>query len=158
MSIWSWLGRLFHGLKTDVAKVAVAITEGVQSALKSGVLPVIADVIDITFHTHLGEDIVKQLNTFVPKILAVELGLEGLPDNPTTEEITAFADKVSTAISGKDLTGKSKVWTTLSAQIALMIKNQVDAGTPLTWAQLVSDIEDAYQDYKADLAAANEAL
>lgn len=152
MSIWTWLGKLFKSIKTDTAKVAVSITEAIQSSLKSGLLPLIADVVDSVFKTHIGEDVLAELNKLTPKILAIELGLVGLPDNPTAEDITAFANKVSEAIAGKDLTGRSKLWTTLSAQIAVMIENQVNNNTALNWATVIADVEQAFQDYKQDLA------
>ena len=152
MSIWKWIAGIFTSVKNDAAKIAVSITEGVQTVLKTGILKPVAELIDASLHTHLGEDALALLDANINKILAVELAIVGLPDNPTPDDITAFANRVSEAIAGKDLTGKSKLWTVLSAQVYGIIETEVNKNEPVTFAALVSDVEQAYQDYKADLA------
>lgn len=153
MSIFTWIAKLFRSIKDDAAKVAVAITEGIQTALKAGILTPIADFLDATFKTEIGEEVITFLNGNITKILAVELAVEGLPDNPTPDDITAFASRVSNAIAGKDLTGKSKLWSTLAAQVAGIIETEVNKKESLTFAVLVDAVETAYQDYLADQAA-----
>jgi hypothetical protein len=153
MSIWTWLGKLFKSITHDAAKVAVSITEGVQSGLKSGILPAISDILDAAFHTHIGDTVIEFLNNNIAKILTTELAIEGLPAVPTPADIEAFAARVSEAIAGKDLTGKSKIWTTLAAQITGIIETQVNNKEPLTFATLVRDVEEAFQNYQADLVA-----
>jgi len=151
-SIFAWIGRLFKSITHDAAKVAVAITEQVQSGLKSGLFFGVATIVDDIFHTHLGADVVAFLNNNIHKLVSAELAIEGLPDNPTSADIEAFAARIAEAISGRDQTGKSKLWTTLAAQIAHIIETQVNVKEPLSFAQLVKDVEEAYQDYLDDLA------
>lgn len=108
---------------------------------------------DATFKTEIGEEVLAFLDANINKILAVELAVEGLPDTPTPDDVTAFASRVSNAIAGKDLTGTSKLWSTLAAQVTGIIETKVNNKEPLTFAVLVDAVEEAYQDYKADLAA-----
>ena len=91
MSIWKWIAGIFTSVKNDAAKIAVSITEGVQTVLKTGILKPVAELIDASLHTHLGEDALALLDANINKILAVELAIVGLPDNPTPDDITAFA-------------------------------------------------------------------
>ena len=153
MSIWKWIAGIFTSVKDDAAKVAVSITEGIQTLLKTGVLKPVAEFIDASLNTHLGEDALALLDANIAKILAVELAIEGLPDNPTETDLEAFAQRVCQAIAGKDLSGTSKLWTTLAAQVYGIIETEVNKNEPLTFATLVANVEQAYQDYKADLAA-----
>lgn len=153
MSIFTWIAKLFRSIKDDAAKVAVAITEGIQTALKAGILTPIADILDATFKTEIGEEVIAFLDANINKILAAELAVESLPDTPTPDDVTAFASRVSNAIAGKDLTGTSKLWSTLAAQVTGIIETKVNNKEPLTFAVLVDAVEEAYQDYKADLAA-----
>lgn len=155
-SIFAWFGRIFKTVKDDAAKIAVAITEQVQKGLQSGIFFGVAVIVDDTFHTHLGEEVVNFLNNNIHKLVAAELAIEGLPDNPTQADIEAFAERISEAIAGKDLTGKSKLWTSLGAQITGIIETQVNGKEPITYAVLVADVEQAFNDYKADLAVQAE--
>ena len=49
---------------------------------------------------------------------------------------------------------KSKLYTVLASQIYGIIKVDLDAGTPLTFAELVKDVDEAYQLYLKDKADA----
>lgn len=150
--IGAWLSKAFKTLKTDGAKVAVAITEGLQDGIKSGVLTAVADLIGGIFPNvkNLPAEIVADLQKYLPKILATELAIEGLPDNPTDKDFTEFETRVMTAFGVTDDT--SKLWSTLAAQVYSIIRRHVGAG-PYTFAELINDVEESYQDYLADKAA-----
>lgn len=155
MTIWQWFAKIFKSVKTDAAKIAVAITEDVQTALKSGVIGALADVISSIFPNvkHLPQDVVTELENIVPKALASELALQGLPDNPTEQDVTDFENKVLTAFNLHD--DKSKLYSVLSAQIYGILLKHIGK-TGLTFADRLADVEEAYQDYvkdKADIAA-----
>ena len=155
MSIWKWIAGIFTSVKNDAAKIAVSVTEGIQTVLKTGILKPVAELIDASLHTHLGEDALALLDANITKILAVELAIVGLPDNPTPADIEDFSNRVCQAIAGKNLAGNSKLWTTLAAQVYGIIETEVNKHEPVTFATLVADVELAYQDYKADLVAIN---
>ncbi len=155
--VGKWIAKAFKTIKTDGAKIAVAITEGLQAALKSGVVAAIADLISGIFPNvkNLPAEIVADLEKVIPKVLAVELAIEGLPDNPTEADIADFEQRVLNAFSVTDK--KSKLYTTLAAQVYGIIQSHVGAGE-YTFAELVKDVEDAYQLYlqdKADTEADN---
>jgi hypothetical protein len=154
MSILTWFAKLFKWAKVDAAKIAVAITEGVQTALKSGVVGALADAISAVFPNvkHLPQDVVDELQKWIPKVLAAELALQGLPDNPTEQDILDFENKVMAAFGVHD--NKSKLYTTLGAQVYGILKKYSE-GTSPTFAQLVLDLEEAYQDYLKDKAEAD---
>ena len=151
MSIWKWLGKLFKSIKDDADKVAMSITEGIKTSLKSGILPSVAAVVDKALHTQLGAEIIALLYANINKILATELAIKGLPDNPTELDIIAFEKDVVAAIGVSQ--DNSKLWTTLSAQVYGIIETQVNNKTPLTFATLVTVVEEAWQDYQTDIAA-----
>jgi len=146
--IGGWFAKVFKGVKTDGVKIAIAVTEGVKSALNSGLINFIAQV--IPGHNDIPKEIVTVLNQWIPKLLAAELAVQGLPDNPTEQDIVNFEDRVIAAFGKVD--NKSKLYTVLSAQIYGIIRARVGDGTPYTFAELVVDVEQAYQDYQKDLA------
>ena len=149
-----WLGKEFTDFKQNGLKIAVAITEGVQTALKSGIVTAIADVLSSVFPQvkNLPQEIVAELQVLIPKILASELALEGLPDNPTPDDLLKFENAVLAAFNVNS--DNSKLWTTLSSQIYARL--QAFVGQPsVTFADLVEAVEGAYQDYLNDKA--NEA-
>lgn len=149
--IGAWFAKIFKSVATNADSIAVAITEGVQDALKSGVLTAIADVIEGIFPgvKNIPDDIIKELQDLTPKVLAAELSIQGLPDNPTEEQLLAFEQSVLDAFNVHDQ--KSKLYTTLSAQIYGIL--QRFSGQPSkTFADAVKAVEEAYQAYKNDLA------
>lgn len=150
--VWDWLKGAFSYIKQDADKVAISITEEVKALLSSGVVTFLATFIDTEFKTTLGQDVVNLLNKVVPKVLAVELAIQGLPDNPTADDLKAFSDAVVKAFTGLDPQGKTKLYTTLAAQVYGIIETEVNKHEPVTFAELVAAVEEAYQDYLADLA------
>lgn len=150
--VGAWFAKVFKAVKTDGAKIAVAITEGIQGALKSGVVAALADLISGIFPGVKGlpQEIVADLNIWIPKILAAELAIEGLPDSPTEQDILAFENRVLAAFGVHD--DKSKLYTVLASQIYGILKKHVDAGEAFTFASLVADVEEAYALYKQDVA------
>jgi hypothetical protein len=155
MSIFSkignWFAKTFKNIKTDAAKIAVAITEGLQTALKSGTVAAVADLVSGIFPNvkNLPQEIIADLNAILPKILATELAIEGLPDHPTEKDILNFETMVLDAFKIHD--DKSKLWTVLSSQIYGILRRHV--GDPqVTFFELAADVEEAFRDYKKDLA------
>lgn len=150
--IGAWFKKAFTSVKTDGAKIAITITQGIKVALADGVLPAIGSVVDSVTGGHVGAEAIALLNANIYKILALELAIQGIPDSPTQADIQSFGDSVIKAISGLDATGKSKLYTSFAAQVYGIIQVDVNKGTPITFAQLVADVEEAYQDYQQDIA------
>ena len=148
----TWLARTFRSFKTDSARVAVAITEGLQTSIRLGTLSTITHTISwIMPRTgKLPPGVIDQLEKAFLAILAIELGIEGPHDPASEEDFQDFGDRVMMAFNTRD--DNSKLWTTLATQIYAAIKRYV--GQPsIPFSQLVSDVEKAYQDLKADQAA-----
>jgi hypothetical protein len=144
-SIGAWFKKVFTSIRKDIAPVAVSITEGIKTALDSGVAGFIAATVDAIVKTHLAEDIVAALKLYIPKVLATELAIEGLPDNPTEQDILDFENKVIAAF-GK-VSDKSKLYTTLAASLYQHVKDAIADGK-LTFAEAVAIIEESYQEYQ----------
>lgn len=142
--------RLFTHIKKDVNVVAITVTEAIKLALDSGTAGFLAGIIDSLFKTHIAQDVLGLLKKFIPKILATELAIQGLPDNPTPDDILAFEQSVLKAFSVTD--DKSKLYTTLAAQLYGHIKDALGDGK-VTFAEAVIIIEATYQDYLTDKAA-----
>jgi len=155
MSVFSWikgwrLDKVIHSVRLHADKVAISITETVKHMLDNGSLKFLADVVAaiVPSSKGLSEAVINQLNKSIPQILAAELAVQGLPDNPTEEDVLSFEKRVLDAFGVHD--NKSKLYTTLSAQVYGIIKSDVDADKKLTFAELVEDVEEAYKDYLAD--------
>lgn len=152
--ILSWIGKLLHKVKDDAAKVAVSITQGVKLFLNSGIADGLAKVVDGIIGSSLAENIVNALKGNINKVLVVELALQGLPDDPTEQDILNFENEAIKAISGLSPAGKSKLYTLLAAQIYGDVHAELNGDTTLTFAQIVTILEHAYSDYQSDVANA----
>lgn len=146
--VWQWFKKVFVDHTKSGATVAVAITETIKAILNNPVAGFLENVIDAVTHTQLAANIAAAVNALIPKILTVELGIEGLPDNPTPDQILAFEQSIMKAFGVTSST--SKLYTTLAAQIYGIIQTTLST-TPGTFANWVSAVEQAYQDYQADL-------
>lgn len=145
------IGGFFKGGLHAIAHTAVALTEEAKTLLSGGLVKGIADFIDSTLKTHIAQDVLDILNNAIPHILAVELAVEGLPENPTEQDILDFENRIFTAITGLPPIGASKLYTTLSAQIYGILR-QALADNKFTFAEAVNAVETAYQDYLKDVA------
>lgn len=131
-------------VKEFSGKFAVEATEELQKALKNGTADALAQIISATFPKakDLPQKVVAELKIIVPKVLAAELALKELPENPTEKDIKKFADAVLKAFNVEN--NNSKLWTTFGAQIYGILEQDKKR----TFASLVRDIEEAYQLYK----------
>lgn len=143
------LDRVFHSVKDKIAPVVVSITQTVKTFTEGQLAPAIAAVVDASLGTHLATSALKLVNNNIQRVLAAELAIVGLPDNPTDEDILAFEKAVFKAITDKDPQAKSKFWTVFSAETYGIIKSYLDTGADnLTFAQIVELVEKEYQAYK----------
>ncbi len=146
------IANLFKSFKKGVAKTAVSITEAIKTATEGSIVKTLASFIDGALNTHLAEDARLLINKLALKALAVELAIEGLPDNPTEDDITSFEEDVITVVSGLTPSQSSKLWTTLAAQVYEHIKEALGNDDVITFAEIVNVVEESYQDYIKDKA------
>lgn len=143
---FKWLfGVIAKGAKAE-APIAVTITEAVKTILANPAAGFLENIIDSVTGTSIAVDAANAVNAIIPKILAAELAIEGLPDSPTDSDILAFEQRVLAAFNIKS--NNSRLYTTLGAQIYGILQAAPDT----KFATLVDDIEQAYADYQKDLA------
>ena len=154
---WNWLKKAFHSLgeffSQHVAPMAVTVTNVIKHALDSGELGFIAKIVDGLTGAKVGSEIIGVIKLALPKVLAFELAIQGLPTNPTEADIEAFEQRVLDAFQVHFQ--KDKVYTTLTAQIILEVKALLGDGK-ISFAEAVQLAEDIYQKYKEDLAEFGE--
>lgn len=150
LGVFSWFKRTFIDHLKSTASVAVTITEAVKVILASPGAVFLENLADTILHTQLPTQVANVLNSAIPKILVFELGIEGLPDNPTEQDVLAFEQSILKAFNVSS--DNSKLYTTLAAQIYGIIKTTSET-TPGHFADWVNAIEEAYLDYQKDLAA-----
>lgn len=149
ISVFNWFKKTFIDHTKSAASVAVTITEAIKTLLSNPIAHFLEEVVDSVTHTTIASNIAALINAAIPKILAIELGIEGLPDNPTPEQILAFENQILQAFSVAP--GKDRLYTTLAAQIYGIIQANLSSGKT-TFADWVVAVETAYQDYLKDLA------
>lgn len=147
---WTWFTKVVVDHIKSTAQIAVVITETVKAILDNPIASFLENIADGITHTNLPTEIANAVNAEIPKILAIELGIQGLPDNPTPDQILAFENSVLTAFGVTS--DKSKLYTTLAAQIYGRIQTTIST-TPGKFADWVKTVEESWEDYQADLAA-----
>lgn len=140
--------KFFSGGFKNLDKVVLAVTEGVKKALNDGIFNFVAQILDTLTKSNVPTEIVDILNKNIYKVLAVELAVQGLPSQPTPDEILEFEKAVLKAFNVTS--DKSKLYTTLAAQLYGLIQDQLKPGHGLTFAQIVAIVEQTYLDYLAD--------
>lgn len=149
-SSWDWFKKTFINHLISADKVAITITETIKSLLANPIAAFLENAADAVTGTQVPTNIANTINGVIPKILAIELGIEGLPANPTESDVLAFEQSILKAFSVSN--NNSKLYTELSAQIYGIIQT-AEATGKTNFADWVADIEQAYLDYKKDLAA-----
>lgn len=150
ISVFSWLGKVFVSHAVSTAPVAITITEGIKALLANPVAGFLENAADLITGTNLPTAAVAYIQQLLPKVLAVELAIEGLPENATPAQVLAFEQAILAAF---DITSNnSKLYTVLGAQIYGIIQSNIAAGTT-NFADWVIAIQSSYTDYKSDLSA-----
>jgi hypothetical protein len=147
---WTWFTTKFINHIQSAAHVAFVITETVKTLLANPVTEFLENIADTITGTQIPTNIANLINQEIPKILAVELSIQGLPANPTAADILAFENNIMASFNVTS--NNSKLYTVLAAQIYGLIQANITNGTT-NFAAWVTAIEQAYIDYKADLAA-----
>lgn len=146
--VGAWFTKAFKTVRDDADRIAITITQNLKLASDSGLLKVLTDLIPGT----LDDKILQFLQNALPKALAVELALQGLPDNPTPEQVKEFIDLVISKLASKNWQDQSKFYTSLSVNLYNQIEqdfNNHPDNANLSFAEVVSIIESAYAQIKA---------
>ena len=152
-SVGKWLSGIFKDLQTHVAPVAISVVEAIKSISDSGVLTDVAAVLGGV----LPKEIVTIIQNALPKILTDLLAIEGLPANPTAEQVKTFTDEIIASFASKTFQQNSALYTQLGVEIYNLIEDEINknpANASLSFAEIVAIIEAAYQDYLAAKATA----
>ncbi len=163
MSIWTWIKNLGHHIKIDVTHIVVPALQLLQGLEDDGLLPGIAKLLDSTTG-HLSTEINAVLQKAIIAGIAVGLGIEGLPDNPTPQQVLDFSNAAVAALAGKKKLGiKGEAITHLGIQLYNTITGIIDAdklaNVKVTYGQIGKALEDTYQQLQqtlADIAAGKE--
>lgn len=147
---WTWLKKNFIDHIQSAAPVAIVITETIKTLLANPVASLLENIADTITGTQLPTNIANQITAIIPKILAVELGIEGLPPNPTPDQILAFEQAVLKAFNVNS--NNSKLYTELAAQIYGIIQTAAATGVN-NFATWVDAVEQMYAAYQKDLGA-----
>lgn len=155
--VGAWFAKAFKTVRDDADTVAITITQNIKLALDTGLVKVITDLIPGT----LDDKILAFLQTAIPKALAVELALKGIPDNPTPEQIQEFILLVEQTISSKkDWQEQSAFWTKLAVNIYNQIETDLNKNPDqpnLSFADMVAIVDSAYDQYVEHKAAQDQA-
>lgn len=146
---WTWFKSHVIDHTKDAAKIAVVITETVKAILNNPITGFLLNIADGVAHSQLPTEIATAVNNEIPKIISVELAIEGLPDNPTQDQIISWEQDVLKSFGVTS--DKSKLYTVLAAQVYVIIKSKLTDGV-LTFAEGVQSVEEAWQAYQSDLA------
>jgi hypothetical protein len=159
MSIWTWLGGIFHDVKVKLAPIIVGLLQILKGGESSGILPLLANALSpITKGLSVAANALLMTN--INNQLALWLGIEQLPASPTLAQEEAFGLLVLTAIEGKKATQTvaGQVNVDLAAILYNTIANTVGAdkiaNLKVTAGQIAIDVEQSYQQWVASEAAA----
>ncbi|MGZ3999153.1 MAG: hypothetical protein ACXVIY_00920 [Mucilaginibacter sp.] len=149
LSVWNWFKKKFIDHAQSADTVAVTITNMAKTLLNNPVTGFLANIADAVFHTQLPTEVIAVVNGAIPKVLAIELSIEGLPANPTDADILAFEQRILNAFDVK--ADNSELYTKLGAQVFSIITTMV-TNKAVSFADCVTAVETAYEDYLADKA------
>ncbi len=151
--VLAWLGKAFKNVIHSAGPVAVTITEAVKAALTSQATGFLAKLIDDLSGSHIAEDVLKVAQPWITKLLAAELAITELPDNPTEQDILDFERRALDAFNVHP--NHSKLYTVFGAQLYGIVQKTFGETPekPPTFAEWVKALQEAYDDYLADKAA-----
>lgn len=146
------ISDFFSAAKTNGVRIAVGITEGVQAALKAGVVKDVALIIRAIFPNvkNIPTDLEAKLQVVVPKVLAVELEVQQLPADATEEQVEASAKDILDAFNAKD--DKSKLYSTLAGSVYSLLRAYTGQGSSMTWIEVLNEVEQDFQLFKNEQA------
>lgn len=153
--IWSGIKSLFIKEEEQLLPEAINITEGINNAIKSGLVQDVVDAISPSMGG-IPAKLLAGAQQIIPKVLATELGLQALKSGATPADATAWAQSAIAAFATKDFTAQSKVWTNLVTELIILFD---DAKTKdKSWIDWANTGQQAFLKIKAAVAAAHAAI
>lgn len=147
---FKWLAGVFVSHIVSAAHVAVTVTEAVKTLLANPMVGLLENIADAVTGTNVPSHIADAINGIIPKILAIELSIEGLPADATEAQVLAFEQAILKAFNVTS--NNSKLYTEIAAQVYGVIQTNISNGNT-NFANWVTSIEQVYLDYQKDLAA-----
>lgn len=152
---WHAIAHLFAA---DILPIAIEVTEVWNTAVTSGSAQAVVDVLEGINPTagKVAQGILDEGKVLGPKILATELGLQQLEAGSNAETDVAFANSVIEAYGSASAIQKSKVWSILATELAVLYDNgRVQDKTWIDWAKTVEAAFQAIKAAEAQAAADN---
>jgi hypothetical protein len=143
---WKWIKHALADGEQKVIPIAIAVTQGVKTALESGVPDFIANLVETIFPQvhNLPDQLLKVIKDNIVKVLAVELAIKALEGTPTEEQVKEFEEAVLKAFGLHD--NKSKLYTEMAVKLATDIDTFIQGGNKeRTFAEWVEEIEREYK-------------
>lgn len=144
-AVGKFFANAFNWVETDGAKIAVAVVEELKTLLDSGTVDFLAQVIDALTKSNIPTDIVNEIKSQLPTILADAMAVQNLGTNPTDDQVQAFSQQILASFGVTP--DKSQLYSTVGAKIIGIIRANTAPGQTFTFATLVNDLEQAYQAY-----------
>lgn len=145
------VGHFFAGafkwVETDGSKIALAIIEEIKTITDNPSTGFLVNLLDELTKSNIPSEIIAQLKAKLPDALAVTLAIQGLPADPTEQDIEDLEKRILDAFGVT--ADKSQFYSTLGAKIISIIRANTMPGQTFTFATLVNDLETAYQAYLA---------
>lgn len=140
-----WVKKLFAHIDDNLIQAAVKITEAIKDGLYSPLTGWITSVIP----GDIDDKIVAWAKPAILKVLASELLLKDVVDNPTEEDIQALGEEIRQAFGGLPDDKKGKFYTSVAAELGVFFHEQ--AGTKITFGEAAAEAEILWQKWQNTL-------
>lgn len=137
---FKWVGKIFSHVDDKLIDAAVKITEGVKRILDSP----IADWVTSAIPGDLDDKIVEWARPELAKIVASNLLLKNVIDDPTEENMKELAESIRIAFGGKTDDEKGKFFTNVAGDLGKFFHDQ--AGTKITFGEAAAEAEILWQE------------
>ncbi len=137
-----WLKKAFSHVDDGLVYAALKITNGVKEVIDSPVL----DWVTTSIKGDLDDKLLAGARKILPKIIAAELLLPDIIEDPTQEEIEALGAKIREAFGGLPEDKKGKFFTSVCAEISMFFHEQ--KGTKITFGEAAHEGEKLWKMYK----------
>lgn len=135
----------FKWVEKDGAKIALSIIEEFKTFTDNPSTGFIVGLLDELTKSHIPTDILAAIKDKLPDALAVTLAVQGLPADPTEQDIQDLEKRILDAFGVT--ADKSEFYSRLGARIISIIRSNTMPGQTFTFAVLANDLEKAYQAY-----------
>lgn len=152
--IRDWAEKEIKIVQTNFIPIAVTVTQYAKKAEDTGIPDAIAEA--LSKWVPILPSLNAEAKVLINKALLVELDLQDIADNATPEELAAKALEIQTAVTGKDATAKSKLWTNFGVSVLNIFKD-LTGQAKNTFAKDATALDEVYESLAATLTAVKSA-